>query len=158
MIRSTDRIRTTHVGSLARPRALLDLMKAAAEGRPVDPAELAETEGTAVADVVARQRAAGLDMISDGEQTKTGFYAYIGQRLSGFEPRPGRDPLEGFRAEIDSFPEYYEQYFTRAMPALVRPALVRTATWLQALAGTLAATHQTTGGRRCQVHRRSISS
>jgi 5-methyltetrahydropteroyltriglutamate--homocysteine methyltransferase len=115
MIRSTDRIRTTHVGSLARPRALLDLMKAAAEGRPVDPAELAETERQAVADVVARQRAAGLDMISDGEQTKTGFYAYIGQRLSGFEPRPGRDPLEGFRAEIDSFPEYYEQYFTRAM-------------------------------------------
>ena len=115
MIRSTDRIRTTHVGSLARPRALLDLMKAAAEGRPVDPAELAETERKAVADVVARQRAAGLDMISDGEQTKTGFYAYIGQRLSGFEPRPGRNPLEGFRAEIDSFPEYYEQYLTGAM-------------------------------------------
>ncbi len=115
MIRSTDRIRTTHVGSLARPRALLDLMKAAAEGRPVDPAELAETERKAVADVVARQRAAGLDMISDGEQTKSGFYAYIGQRLSGFEPRPGRDPLEGFRAEIDSFPEYYEQYLTGAM-------------------------------------------
>lgn len=115
MIRSTDRIRTTHVGSLARPRALLDLMRAAAEGRPVDPAELAETERQAVADVVARQRAAGLDMISDGEQTKTGFYAYIGQRLSGFEPRPGRDPLEGFRAEIDSFPEYYEQYLSRAM-------------------------------------------
>jgi 5-methyltetrahydropteroyltriglutamate--homocysteine methyltransferase len=115
MIRSTDRIRATHVGSLARPRALLDLMKAAAEGRPVDPAELAETERKAVADVAVRQRAAGLDMISDGEQTKTGFYAYIGQRLSGFEPRPGRDPLEGFRAEIDSFPEYYEQYLTRAM-------------------------------------------
>jgi 5-methyltetrahydropteroyltriglutamate--homocysteine methyltransferase len=127
MIRSTDRIRTTHVGSLARPRALLDLMRAAAEGRPVDPAELAETERQAVADVVARQRAAGLDMISDGEQTKTGFYAYIGQRLSGFEPGHG-------------------------------PALVRTASWLQAVAGTLGATHQTTGGRRCQVHRRSISS
>jgi hypothetical protein len=78
MIRSTDRIRTTHVGSLARPSPLLDLMKAAAEGRPADPAELAETERRAVADVVARQRAAGLDMISDGEQTKTGFYAYIG--------------------------------------------------------------------------------
>jgi 5-methyltetrahydropteroyltriglutamate--homocysteine methyltransferase len=79
MLRSTDRIRTTHVGSLAR------------------------------------QRAAGLDMISDGEQTKTGFFAYIGQRLSGFEPRPGGDPLAGFRAEIDSFPEYYEQYLKGAM-------------------------------------------
>jgi hypothetical protein len=60
--------------------------------------------------VVARQRAAGLDVVGDGEQTKTGFYTHIGERLSGFEPRPGRDPLAGFRAEIDSFPEYYEQY------------------------------------------------
>jgi 5-methyltetrahydropteroyltriglutamate--homocysteine methyltransferase len=42
MLRSTDRIRTTHVGSLARPSALLDLMQAAAQGRPVDPGELAE--------------------------------------------------------------------------------------------------------------------
>jgi 5-methyltetrahydropteroyltriglutamate--homocysteine methyltransferase len=115
MQHSTDRIRTTHVGSLPRPPALLDLMKAAAQGHPVDPAELAETERRAVADVVTRQRSAGLDIVSDGEQTKTGFFAYIGQRLSGFEPRPGRDPLAAFRAEIDSFPEYYEQYLKGAM-------------------------------------------
>ncbi len=44
MQRSTDRIRTTHVGSLARPPALLDLMKAAAAGKHVDPAELAGAE------------------------------------------------------------------------------------------------------------------
>jgi 5-methyltetrahydropteroyltriglutamate--homocysteine methyltransferase len=115
MQRSTDRIRTTHVGSLARPPALLDLMKAAAQGQQVDPGELAEAERRAVADVVARQRSAGLDVIGDGEQTKTGFFAYIGQRLSGFEPRPGGDPLASFRAEIDSFPEYYEQYLKSAM-------------------------------------------
>jgi 5-methyltetrahydropteroyltriglutamate--homocysteine methyltransferase len=115
MLHNTDRIRTTHVGSLARPPALLDLMQAAAQGRPVDPAELAEAERRAVADVVARQRAAGLDMVSDGEQTKTGFYAYIGERLGGFEPRAGGDPLAGFRTEIDSFPEYYEQYLRGAM-------------------------------------------
>jgi len=64
---------------------------------------------------VVRQRAAGLDAVSDGEQTKTGFYAYIGARLSGFEPRAGGDPLAGFRTEIDSFPEYYEQYLKGAM-------------------------------------------
>ena len=115
MQRSTDRIYTTHVGSLARPSALLDLMRAAAAGKPVDEAERAEAERLAVADVVARQRSAGLDVISDGEQTKTGFFAYIGERLSGFEPRPGRDPLAGFRAEIESFPEYYEQYLKGAM-------------------------------------------
>jgi 5-methyltetrahydropteroyltriglutamate--homocysteine methyltransferase len=115
MQRSTDRIYTTHVGSLARPPALLDLMKAAAQGGGVDPAELAEAERLAVTDVVAWQRAAGLDVITDGEQTKPGFYAYVRDRLSGFEPRPDRDPMAGFRAEIDSFPEYYEQYLRSAM-------------------------------------------
>jgi 5-methyltetrahydropteroyltriglutamate--homocysteine methyltransferase len=115
MQRSTDRMYTTHVGSLARPSALLDLMRAAAAGQPVDETERAEAERQAVADVVARQRSAGLDVISDGEQTKTGFFAYIGERLSGFSPRPGRDPLAAFRAEIDSFPEYYEQYLAGAM-------------------------------------------
>jgi 5-methyltetrahydropteroyltriglutamate--homocysteine methyltransferase len=113
--RSVDRICTTHVGSLARPPVLLDLMRAAAQGGEYDPGELAEAERQAVADVVARQRAAGLDVISDGEQGKTGFFAYIGQRLSGFEPRPGRNPLDTFRAEIDAFPEYYEQYLKGAM-------------------------------------------
>jgi len=115
MERSTDRIRTTHVGSLARPAALLDLMQAAARGQPVDPAELAEAERQAVTDVVTRQRAAGLDVVGDGEQTKPGFFSYIGQRLSGFEPSAGHSPLDAFRAEVDSFPEYYEQYFKTAM-------------------------------------------
>ena len=105
MKRSTDRICTRHVGSLPRPAALLDLMQAAAQGRDHDAGELARAERQAVAEVVARQRAAGLDVISDGEQSKTGFFAYIGERLSGFEPRPGRDPLAAFRAEIDAFPD-----------------------------------------------------
>jgi 5-methyltetrahydropteroyltriglutamate--homocysteine methyltransferase len=115
MQRSIDRICTTHVGSLPRPPALLDLMRAAAHGQEADRGKLAEAERQAVADVVARQRAAGLDVISDGEQAKTGFFAYIGERLSGFESRPGRDPLEVFRSEIEAFPEYYEQYFAGAM-------------------------------------------
>jgi 5-methyltetrahydropteroyltriglutamate--homocysteine methyltransferase len=115
MQRSIDRIYTTHVGSLPRPPALLDLMRAAAQGQQADPGKLAQAERQAVAEVLARQRAAGLDVISDGEQAKTGFFAYIGERLSGFEPRPGRDPLAVFRAETDAFPEYYQQYFTGAM-------------------------------------------
>jgi 5-methyltetrahydropteroyltriglutamate--homocysteine methyltransferase len=114
MQRSIDRIRTTHVGSLARPPELLDLMKSAAEGRPAD-AELANAHRRAVADVVARQRAAGLDVIGDGEQGKTGFFAYIQQRLSGYEPHPGRGTMDKFRPEIAEFPEYYEQYFKHAM-------------------------------------------
>jgi len=65
---------------------------AAAAVQQVDPAERAEAERLAVADVVARQRSAGLDVVSDGEQTMTGFFAYIGERLSGFEPRPAASP------------------------------------------------------------------
>ena len=115
MQRSVERIYTTHVGSLARPPALLDLMTAAAGGQLADTAELAAEQRRAVADVVARQRAAGLDVVNDGEQGKTGFFAYIGQRLSGYEPRAGRSTMDKFRPEIDEFPEYYEQYFKRAM-------------------------------------------
>ena len=114
MQRSTDRIYTTHVGSLARPAALLDLMRASAAGDQVDPAELDAAQRRAVADVVARQRAAGIDVINDGEQGKTGFFAYIAQRLSGYEPR-GRETLGKFRPEIEEFPEYYEQYLQSAM-------------------------------------------
>jgi 5-methyltetrahydropteroyltriglutamate--homocysteine methyltransferase len=114
MQRSTDRIYTTHVGSLARPVALLDLMRAAAAGEPVDRA-LAGAQRGAVADVVGQQRAAGIDVINDGEQGKTGFFTYILQRLSGYEPRPGDSPLDTFRAEVDEFPEYYEQYFKGSM-------------------------------------------
>ena len=115
MQRSTDRIYTTHVGSLARPAALLDLMRASAAGEPVEEAELDAAHRRAVADVVARQRAAGIDVINDGEQGKTGFFAYIAQRLSGYEPRAGGDTLAKFRPELEEFPEYYEQYFRRAM-------------------------------------------
>jgi len=115
MQRSTDRIHTTHVGSLARPVVLLDLMRASAAGELPDPAELDGAQRSAVADVVARQRAAGLDVVNDGEQGKTGFFAYIAQRLSGYEPRAGRNTMDKFRPEIDEFPEYYAGYFQRAM-------------------------------------------
>jgi 5-methyltetrahydropteroyltriglutamate--homocysteine methyltransferase len=114
MQRSIDRIYTTHVGSLARPAPLLDLMRASAEGEPVG-AELADAQRRAVADVVRRQRQAGIDVINDGEQGKTGFFAYIEQRLTGYEPGGNGGVHEKFRPEIEAFPEYYEQYFKSAM-------------------------------------------
>ncbi|WP_300612419.1 cobalamin-independent methionine synthase II family protein [Trebonia sp.] len=115
MQRSVDRIYTTHVGSLARPVALLDLMRASAAGELVDQEKFDTVHRQAVADAVARQRAAGLDVISDGEQGKAGFFSYIGQRLSGYTPGAGRTTQDKFRPEIDAFPEYYEAYFKRAM-------------------------------------------
>lgn len=106
---NTDRIRTTHVGSLPRPRALLDLMKSGDNG-PAFEAELR----TAVADIVRQQAESGIDILTDGEQSKPGFFSYIRDRLEGFEPRPGAGGAK-FAAEVNAFPEYYEQYFKHAM-------------------------------------------
>jgi 5-methyltetrahydropteroyltriglutamate--homocysteine methyltransferase len=112
---STERILTTHAGSLARPTALLDLMRARAGGETVADEALAEAQRQAVAEVVAKQQSAGLDILSDGEQSKAGFFAYIGERLAGFEPRPQRSGIGAYQAEIDAFPEYYEHYMNTAM-------------------------------------------
>src|SRR5437868_4703707 len=68
----------------------------------------------AVAETVRDQADHGLDVVSDGEQSKTGFFRYVSDRLEGFEPRP-RVPGAGFGPEVEDFPEYYEQYFRRAM-------------------------------------------
>src|ERR1700739_4835567 len=114
MKRSTNRILTTHCGSLPRPKDLLDLMKAKAAGQRYD--ELAYTARVkdAVADIVRRQTEAGIDIPTDGEQGKLGFFAYVRERLAGFEPRPNAN-FSRFAAETGAFPEYYEQYMKQAM-------------------------------------------
>jgi 5-methyltetrahydropteroyltriglutamate--homocysteine methyltransferase len=107
-----SRILTTHVGSLPRPHALLDAMKAKLEGNPPPGYERRVRE--AVADCVRKQVEAGIDIVSDGEQSKPGFFSYVRERLAGFEPRPDKK-VEIFPAEVRAFPEYYEQYFKEAM-------------------------------------------
>jgi 5-methyltetrahydropteroyltriglutamate--homocysteine methyltransferase len=120
MQRSSQRILTTHVGSLPRPGDLLDLMKA--EVPPEDP-RYAERVGRAVREVVRQQVDSGLDVVSDGEQGRPGFFTYVAERLDGFEPRPGaRGQL--WEAEVNEFPEYYQQYFSQAMTGgAVRPVV-----------------------------------
>jgi len=81
---STERILTTHVGSLPRPPAVVDLLFKKERGEPYDAAEFERTMKQAVADVVARQRAVGIDVVSDGEMSKIGYATYIQDRLTGF--------------------------------------------------------------------------
>jgi 5-methyltetrahydropteroyltriglutamate--homocysteine methyltransferase len=114
MTRSAARILTTHCGSLARPRDLLDMMRAKARGEPYDPEAYAMLIRGAVAETVRQQVESGIDIPTDGEQGKLGFYAYVSERLTGFEPRAGARPTP-FAAEVSAFPEYYDQYFSRAM-------------------------------------------
>ena len=114
MKHSTERILTTHCGSLPRPKDLLDLMKARAGGETVD----ADTYGArvrgAVADIVRQQVQSGVDVVTDGEQSKTSFSAYVNERLTGFEPKADTRRTS-FIAEMEAFPEYYEQYFGQRM-------------------------------------------
>ena len=84
MQRSTDRFLTTHTGSLPRPDDLIRTMYAKEEGVPVDPAALAARVRAAVAEVVKKQAAAGVDLINDGEMSKPSYATYIKDRLNGF--------------------------------------------------------------------------
>jgi 5-methyltetrahydropteroyltriglutamate--homocysteine methyltransferase len=109
-----DRIQTTHIGSLPRPHDLLDLMKAKYSGKPYDEAALERTLTSAVKDSVAKQVACGIDIVTDGEFSKPGFFTYIQERLEGFEARPG-SKVKLFEMEVEAFPEYYAEYFKAAM-------------------------------------------
>jgi 5-methyltetrahydropteroyltriglutamate--homocysteine methyltransferase len=116
MKRSTDRILTTHCGSLPRPRKLLDLMKAKVNAEPYDASAFAEEVQNAVAEIVRKQADSGIDIVTDGEQGKPGFFAYVRERLTGFEAKgPERGARKEWAAEVAAFPEYYEQYFSRRM-------------------------------------------
>jgi 5-methyltetrahydropteroyltriglutamate--homocysteine methyltransferase len=81
---STDRILTTHVGSLPRPQPVVDMLFKKERGEPYDTDAFERTMAQAVADVVKRQRAVGIDVVSDGEMSKVGYATYIQDRLTGF--------------------------------------------------------------------------
>src|ERR1700739_975617 len=89
MKRSTERILTTHVGSLIRPPALIEFLRAAQERRPGGEAAFAACLPSCVAEIVRQQAEAGVDVVSDGEFGKTiSWSQYALERLSGFERRP----------------------------------------------------------------------
>src|SRR5579864_9123025 len=111
---NTDRIQTTHIGSLPRPHALLDLMKAKFSGQPFDQGQYEAVIADAVRDVVRKQVDSGIDIVTDGEFSKPGFFTYIQERLEGFERRPDQK-LKLFAQEVAAFPEYYAEYFKQAM-------------------------------------------
>jgi len=117
MKRSTERILTTHVGSLPRPADLLAMIQAKEAGRPYDPQAYATRVKSAVAEIVRKQVEVGLDIIDDGEMGKPGFIPYVNERLAGFEPNRETvgSPWVGSR-EVQSFPEFYE-WFARVMPS-----------------------------------------
>ncbi len=131
---STDRILTTHVGSIPRPESVRMLIRTRLAGGRVDDAALTAASDAAVHDVVRRQAETGLDVVADGEMSKSGFLAYAEDRLTGFEPLALDDPaapstatgvswarrLET-RREWRAFRDYYAGYLPKAMPPAVPP-------------------------------------
>ncbi|OYX65227.1 MAG: epoxyalkane--coenzyme M transferase [Sphingomonadales bacterium 32-64-17] len=117
---------TTHTGSLPRPEELLALIFAREGGEQVDPAALDAAVERATADVVARQIAAGLNVVNDGEMSKPSYATYIKHRLSGFGGEAGQYEF----ADLEDFPGAKAQVFgnkgraKRSAPACTAPIAV----------------------------------
>jgi 5-methyltetrahydropteroyltriglutamate--homocysteine methyltransferase len=106
MKRSTDRILTTHVGSLIRPKSLLDHA----------PEEREQELKRSVADIVARQASAGIDIVNDGEFGKSGWANYVIERVTGFEPRPDTlYPAVWLGRDRERFAEFMAAEFPRGV-------------------------------------------
>lgn len=118
---STERILTTHVGSLPRPLDVTTGIFALERGEPVDAAEHDAVIRRAVSDVVARQVESGVDVVSDGEMDKISYATYIKYRISGFEGDSPRTPP----ADLEDFPGFLQrQAKTGGTPTYKRPQCV----------------------------------
>src|SRR4051812_45988183 len=127
MTTSRDRFLTTHTGSLPRPEDLIRMMFAKEEGVPVEPRALAARIRGAVAEIVARQSAAGIDVVNDGEMSKPSYATYIKDRLNGFggESQPPPYP------DLVAYPGLHQKVYgdrgraRRKMPGCNAPITVR---------------------------------
>jgi 5-methyltetrahydropteroyltriglutamate--homocysteine methyltransferase len=126
MRRSFDRILTTHTGSLPRPPELLDQLKAAERKKTsVDRAAIARHAEAAVRTIVRRQMEIGVDLISDGEQSKPDYSTYIKNRLNGFEGETSYHPVS---RDGRDFPEYFANNRSN-VPLPTRPCCTGPISW-----------------------------
>ena len=127
MQRSSERFLTTHTGSLPRPEDLIRIMYAKESGVPVDPAALATRVKKAVAELVEKQIAAGVDLVNDGEMSKPSYATYIKDRLAGF----GGTGNTFVYQDLADYPKLQERVFgdpgrsRRKTPACNAPITVR---------------------------------
>ncbi|MBM3608420.1 MAG: cobalamin-independent methionine synthase II family protein [Alphaproteobacteria bacterium] len=115
MRESRKRILTTHVGSLPRPAALSEQMVRRLDGQSYDAKAYDALLARSIADVVNWQTKYGIDILSDGELSKAGFFAYVRERISGVEPNPER-VQRAHTKERDAFPEFYAQGHSGTQP------------------------------------------
>ncbi len=125
MKRSTDRILTTHTGSLPRPHAVVDLLVAEEKDRGARADELDAAVEAAIEDVVQKQVAAGVDIINDGEQGRPDYTSHVKDRLTGYDG-PSAPPLG---TGEEGFPELSEMLARFASPLQNRPACSGPVEW-----------------------------
>jgi len=123
--RSTDRILTTHTGSLPRPKDLLRLLQEREEGRLASEPELAERTRSAVRAIVQKQQYTGLAVVNDGEQGRADYTIYVKDRLTGF----GGESASWPNPDAEEFPEWAEMARQLAPPFQKRPACVGPVAW-----------------------------
>jgi len=118
MKRSTERILTTHTGSLPRPPNVVELLLAEEQDRGARAAEFDTAVTAAIEDVVQKQVAAGIDIINDGEQGRPDYTSHVKDRLTGYDG-PSSPPLG---TGEEGFPELSEMLARFASPLQNRPA------------------------------------
>jgi 5-methyltetrahydropteroyltriglutamate--homocysteine methyltransferase len=99
---STNRILTTHVGSLPRNQTVVDLLFKREQGGPFDRVDFDRVMSEAVSETVAKQVDIGIDIVSDGETSKIGYATYIKDRLTGFE---GDNPRQ-IALDLQDYPDF----------------------------------------------------
>jgi len=123
--RSTDRMLTTHTGSLPRPKDLLALLQEREEGRVRGEAALHDRTRSAVLDIVRKQAETGLSVINDGEQGRADYTIYVKDRLTGFSGESTPWP----NTDAEEFPEWAEMARQFAPPFQKRPACTGPIEW-----------------------------
>jgi 5-methyltetrahydropteroyltriglutamate--homocysteine methyltransferase len=107
---SAEKILTTHTGSLPRPSALLDLLKAKDDGKSVDVSQFERVTADATKEIVRKQIESGIDIVSDGEMSKIGYVTYVKDRLVGFDGQGSFPPSSDFF----DFPEFVQRFVAEA--------------------------------------------
>lgn len=139
--RMSERILTTHVGSLPRSKAVTDLIFAAERGDPIDQAQFDDVIGRAVDETVANQVRVGIDLVSDGEMSKISYATYIKDRITGFDGDSPRTPP----SDLEAFPSFLNRQAsgggtpTYRRPKCVGPVAVKSMEPLKADLGFMAA-------------------
>ena len=106
MQRSTDRILTTHAGSLPRPADLLPMVFAQESGESVDPEEFEAGVRSAVKETVRKQMVAGVDVVNDGEVSKPSYATYVKDRLTGFGGEGSIETVAASVMDLEEFPDF----------------------------------------------------